>query len=82
MISRIHIFAPGTAGMVDRRVWPLDSAGAGSGISPSIVRLNVLRCGSIAGHTNKAGSPVGSRHRIPTVAGCGGKFDLPIGGFR
>ena len=81
MLSRIHIFAPGSAGIVARRVWSLGFAGSGSWDSPSIVRVNVLRFGSIAGHTNKTGSSVGYRHRIPPVAGCGGNTDCSIDSF-
>ena len=77
MISRINIFAPGSVGMVDRRVWPLGPAGAWSGDSPSIVHLDILRCGSIAGHADLAGLLREQIVRIPTVAGRGGKFDLP-----
>jgi hypothetical protein len=77
LISRIHIFAPTFAGRRSGASGPSGLRDAIPGIPFSIVRLNVLRCGSIAGHADLAGSPGGYGLPIPTVAGCGGKFDLP-----
>jgi hypothetical protein len=70
LISRFHIFAPVSVGMTERaRLAPRLQRELARGFTPSIVRLNVLRCGSIAGHADLAGSPVGYGLPIPTVGG-------------
>lgn len=73
MISRFHIFAPGTAGMVEQaRLAPRPRGIRVRGFTPSTVRRMFLRCGSLAEHADLAGSPGGYGFPIPTVAGCGG----------